>query len=270
MPVGFSKPEIVQSLDVTDNIQIPKVIFELPNQHPDYTQVPTANSDVMVTVTRPTLPKTVQISPSAFAKAFEPSPPQFKSKEHNDVAQLFKTRDPVADQISSTTKIFEAQSTQQPTQAPYTSTTTLSTTTSTTTTERPSNHIIDQTGQMRTNNNVIPEPIDGLLPPHTYFRTYDDSTTEGPPIYYQWKWAVPAFVLEPPNLNDPLVPPKGKRRKDNPFKFLCNPFFVFQMINSQQRDPSMINPPEMQMSLSSLTPISSRSRSSTLSTTLWS
>jgi hypothetical protein len=25
-----------------------------------------------------------------------------------------------------------------------------------------------------------------------------DASTQGPPIYYEWKWSVPAFILEPP------------------------------------------------------------------------
>lgn len=207
MPVGFSKPEIVKSIDVTDNVQIPSVIFELPNQHPDYTQLLFPRIEAAATVTNPTLPKTSQVSPSAFAKAFEPNPLLFKAKEHNDVAKLFKTKDPIAEQISTTT-----------TQPPPRPTTTTSTTpipppTSPTTTpflsttqQYQSIPLIDA----RRPAHGVPEPIDGLQPPHTYFKTYDDSTTEGPPIYYQWKWAVPAFVLEPPKLNDPATPAKGK------------------------------------------------------------
>lgn len=41
----------------------------------------------------------------------------------------------------------------------------------------------------------VPERI--LLPPKTE-NSELPSTTMGPPIYYEWKWAVPAFDLEPP------------------------------------------------------------------------
>lgn len=44
---------------------------------------------------------------------------------------------------------------------------------------------------------VVSEPDRVLLPPKT---DYSDivSTTVGPPIYYEWRWAVPAFDLVPP------------------------------------------------------------------------
>lgn len=44
-------------------------------------------------------------------------------------------------------------------------------------------------------------PPTELLPPYETTKTYDDSTTQGPPIYYEWKWAGPAWDLEPPKLN---------------------------------------------------------------------
>ncbi|XP_034829035.1 uncharacterized protein js isoform X2 [Maniola hyperantus] len=51
------------------------------------------------------------------------------------------------------------------------------------------------------NVNSVPEPAKELLPPKTDF-TPLASTTMGPPIYYEWKWAVPAFDLEPPKLSN--------------------------------------------------------------------
>lgn len=45
--------------------------------------------------------------------------------------------------------------------------------------------------------NKIAEPERVLLPPKTEY-TLIPSTTMGPPIYYEWRWAVPAFGLEPP------------------------------------------------------------------------
>ncbi|KAM3955904.1 jiangshi [Aphomia sociella] len=49
--------------------------------------------------------------------------------------------------------------------------------------------------------NQVPEPEKELLPPKTDL-SEQPSTTMGPPIYYEWKWAVPAFDLEPPKQNN--------------------------------------------------------------------
>ncbi|KAL4709626.1 hypothetical protein ACJJTC_007357 [Scirpophaga incertulas] len=43
----------------------------------------------------------------------------------------------------------------------------------------------------------VPIPARDLLPPKKEFSDHP-STTMGPPVYYEWKWAVPAFDLEPP------------------------------------------------------------------------
>ncbi|CAK1585747.1 unnamed protein product [Parnassius mnemosyne] len=48
-----------------------------------------------------------------------------------------------------------------------------------------------------TGNSQIPVPDKHLLPPKLEYSPVP-STTMGPPIYYEWKWAVPAFDLEPP------------------------------------------------------------------------
>ncbi|XP_055644114.1 mucin-2 [Toxorhynchites rutilus septentrionalis] len=50
----------------------------------------------------------------------------------------------------------------------------------------------------------VPKPSGELLPPHKDYVYYDDSTTKGPPIYYQWKWSIPSFGLDPP-LDAPLT-----------------------------------------------------------------
>ncbi|XP_029727930.1 mucin-5AC-like isoform X1 [Aedes albopictus] len=49
----------------------------------------------------------------------------------------------------------------------------------------------------------VPTPANDLLPPKKEYVFYDDATTKGPPIYYQWKWSIPSFGLEPP-LDAPL------------------------------------------------------------------
>ncbi|XP_068617219.1 uncharacterized protein js [Battus philenor] len=47
----------------------------------------------------------------------------------------------------------------------------------------------------------IPVPDKHLLPPKREYSQVP-STTMGPPIYYEWKWAVPALDLEPPKENN--------------------------------------------------------------------
>ncbi|XP_011176423.2 mucin-2 isoform X1 [Zeugodacus cucurbitae] len=50
-------------------------------------------------------------------------------------------------------------------------------------------------------NNIKP-PAKELLPPHQEFAQHDIATTQGPPIYYEWK--VPSNGLEPPKLDPPI------------------------------------------------------------------
>lgn len=42
----------------------------------------------------------------------------------------------------------------------------------------------------------IQKPVIDLIPPYESFHYYDDATTQGPPIYFEWK--IPASGLEPP------------------------------------------------------------------------
>lgn len=42
----------------------------------------------------------------------------------------------------------------------------------------------------------IQKPATDLIPPYESFHYYDDATTQGPPIYFEWK--IPASGLEPP------------------------------------------------------------------------
>lgn len=219
-PAGFSKPEIVKSVDVTDKIEIPSIIFELPNTHPDYTKLQQTSTEPLVAPTNQpqpaaasVIPKKVNhLSPSAFAKAFEPNSNQFnmQPKEYEFTKQLKpKLKSPsksaVPDQVALPTTNIPV--TPQPPQT----TSPIPTTTEGAPVPLITENDLHQVQPQRLKN-PIPEPIDGLQPPHTYYKTYDDSTTEGPPIYYQWKWAIPAFVLEPPKLNDPVEAPprKGK------------------------------------------------------------
>lgn len=61
--------------------------------------------------------------------------------------------------------------------------------------------IIKQSVPEQTSDSNIQTPERNLLPPKTddeVIKTQLPSTTMGPPIYYEWKWAVPAFGLEPP------------------------------------------------------------------------
>ncbi|XP_053695478.1 uncharacterized protein LOC128743002 [Sabethes cyaneus] len=49
----------------------------------------------------------------------------------------------------------------------------------------------------------VPTPSNEILPPKKDYVFYDDATTQGPPIYYQWKWSIPSYGLDPP-LDAPL------------------------------------------------------------------
>ncbi|XP_028168063.1 uncharacterized protein LOC114358330 isoform X1 [Ostrinia furnacalis] len=53
-------------------------------------------------------------------------------------------------------------------------------------------------------NPAVPTPDRILLPPKLDF-SEQPSTTMGPPVYYEWKWAVPAFDLEPPKESNVTV-----------------------------------------------------------------
>ncbi|KAH8295225.1 hypothetical protein KR018_008866, partial [Drosophila ironensis] len=46
------------------------------------------------------------------------------------------------------------------------------------------------------------QPFNNLLPPFVDFVAHDIATTQGPPIYYEWK--VPSNGLEPPKLDPPI------------------------------------------------------------------
>lgn len=63
--------------------------------------------------------------------------------------------------------------------------------------------------------NQIPTPSRELLPPKTNF-SHESTSTNGPPIYYEWKWAAPAFELEPPKQsNDTANPTNTQQGKRN-------------------------------------------------------
>lgn len=124
-------------------------------------------------------------------------------------------------------KYFRGAATAKPIQT-TTATTFTTTTTTTTTTPKPTTTTLAPTTtqsipeprilfkQPSPGNNLEPPlratelllqrpqiklPPTELLPPYETTKTYDDSTTQGPPIYYEWKWAGPAWDLEPPKLN---------------------------------------------------------------------
>lgn len=54
-----------------------------------------------------------------------------------------------------------------------------------------------------------PEPPTGLLPPFETFVYHDDATTQGPPIYFEWK--IPASGLEPPLVDDSHLSPEDNQ-----------------------------------------------------------
>ncbi|XP_055546774.1 mucin-2 isoform X2 [Wyeomyia smithii] len=68
--------------------------------------------------------------------------------------------------------------------------------------------LAEQTPIQVRNDNIprpfsIPTPSNEVLPPKIDYVFYDDATTQGPPIYYQWKWSIPSYGLDPP-LDVPL------------------------------------------------------------------
>lgn len=71
----------------------------------------------------------------------------------------------------------------------------------------------------------LPEKV--LVPPKSEFSNAPSSTV-GPPIYYEWKWAVPAFDLEPPKLgnetNTTTVTPQPRLLQGkSPFRDVTRP-----------------------------------------------
>lgn len=126
----------------------------------------------------------------------------------------------------------------QPTQPPLPSTTTPQATVplnSLLSTPKPFASILSST-------NNYPVPPTGLLPPFEAVPYYDDSTTQGPPIYSEWK--IPSSGLEPPFVDDshltaennqiPVIPPeKAQPQVSIPIieKDLVPP--LFENINNQ-------------------------------------
>jgi hypothetical protein len=57
-----------------------------------------------------------------------------------------------------------------------------------------------QQQQPARNQKGVFTPVTNLLPPHEIVKLYDDATTKGPPIYYEWK--VPGHGLVPPKFDN--------------------------------------------------------------------
>lgn len=77
------------------------------------------------------------------------------------------------------------------------------------------------------NVNGVPVPEKVLVPPKSKFSN-SPTTTVGPPIYYEWKWAVPAFDLEPPKqgneTNTTAVTPQPRLSQGkSPFRDVTRP-----------------------------------------------
>lgn len=72
----------------------------------------------------------------------------------------------------------------------------------------------------------VSEPDRELVPPKSEYSQLA-TTTEGPPIYYEWKWAVPAFDLELPKLGNEtnttsILKPRATQGR-NPFRDVPKP-----------------------------------------------
>lgn len=69
----------------------------------------------------------------------------------------------------------------------------------------------------------VPEPDRELVPPKTDYSQVA-TTTVGPPIYFEWKWAVPAFDLEPPKIsNDTSTLKTRATQGKSPFRDVPKP-----------------------------------------------
>ncbi|XP_073955736.1 jiangshi isoform X1 [Choristoneura fumiferana] len=85
-------------------------------------------------------------------------------------------------------------------------------------------------------------PNKELLPPKS--ETSDPpSTTIGPPIYYEWKWAVPAFDLEPPKADNLTINataitalPQSRNAGRSPFSSVTRPTPVEDEVRAPERN----------------------------------
>ncbi|XP_047990170.1 sporozoite surface protein 2 [Leguminivora glycinivorella] len=95
--------------------------------------------------------------------------------------------------------------------------------------------------------NIKPtESFDPLAPSKELQPPKRDSTdpptsTIGPPIYYEWKWAVPAFGLEPPKLGNisnenETETPEGRNVKTNPFSTVTRPTPVEEVVTAKNTE----------------------------------
>lgn len=76
--------------------------------------------------------------------------------------------------------------------------------------------------------NQVPTPGNELLPPKNEFSKQPlAATTEGPAVYYEWKWAGPAQDLEPPKASNQTSPPSGQEKRNvsglSPFSKVTRP-----------------------------------------------
>lgn len=76
--------------------------------------------------------------------------------------------------------------------------------------------------------NQVPTPVNELLPPKKEFSKQPlAATTEGPAVYYEWKWAGPAQDLEPPKASNQTSPPSGQEKRNisglSPFSKVTRP-----------------------------------------------
>ncbi|KAJ2951291.1 hypothetical protein O0L34_g5693 [Tuta absoluta] len=74
--------------------------------------------------------------------------------------------------------------------------------------------------------NNVPTPVTDLLPPKDDSQTSSvgTTTTVGPPIYYEWKWAAPAFDLKPPKASNATNSTSTAQEKRNIAGNGRNPF----------------------------------------------
>ncbi|XP_059619324.1 uncharacterized protein LOC132263538 [Phlebotomus argentipes] len=209
-PTGFavpSKPVPTAPPVKNASVKKPSLLYEPPFLLPDY------NRNVR--------PQTVQAAQTTTGLPPLLNTPQIQSTGKPFTASGVK--DPVNEKVSKTRNVPRTEPPVSPTprilsQNPFIANSLLTAKPTTVGTQQLNNRP----------NPTFPQPARDLLPPRIDHRQHDDATTEGPPIYYEWKWAVPAFVLEPPKpINDSTVSATKKEPSTQasvPKEYAHNPF----------------------------------------------
>ncbi|XP_036322421.1 uncharacterized protein PB18E9.04c isoform X2 [Rhagoletis pomonella] len=209
-------------------VKVPSKVYEPPFLYPVYNENDTLSTKTPVR----TSPATPFTSSPAFAK-FTPTTPvpppnrpttlagkPFTARGITTKAPSFGGRNQnnlLQNSFSQSTKDVRtptpAQGFKPPTPRPPVSTTKTPTTATQKVESSPFDYSVPTTNRLNfpttfinTTNTIASEdakpPAKELLPPYQEFVQHDTATTQGPPIYYEWK--APSNGLEPPKLDPPI------------------------------------------------------------------